>query len=433
MGRESRVGAPALGVVASLLAGNVFDPGVARGQTLSVSGTNDAAASAPVVHIYGGLEFLAWWVKAAPLSVPLLATGAHTEFVSGGVLTSSDATILYGSPFAPARGGNNRQTFPGLAGGRLTLGYWLDDARQYAVEGQGFALQSGTESFQANGDASGSPALRVPLYNTEPYRAGGVGVLVPPVEDGVPVDVPGDVTGMVKFKNTLQFWGAAASGVVNFYRDSSLELSGLGGVRYLSLSEGFNLNLNIAGLANSEFVGESGSANDQFTTRNRFYGGSLGLRGKYSFGPVSAELTGRVAFGVDHETLDVSGSFIEFNTPNVTTTPGVVNGIRLVTTGPNGIFAQPSNEGSTSGNKFAIVPEVGIKLAYDITPSLHVSIGYDFLYESNVLRPTDQIDRNFSKGLPFMQDPTSTAGPTRRFKTTDFYAQGVAFGLSYRF
>jgi hypothetical protein len=61
------------------------------------------------------------------------------------------------------------------------------------------------------------------------------------------------------------------------------------------------------------------------------------------------------------------------------------------------------------------------------------SVGYDFLYESSVLRPTDQIDRSFSKGLPFLQDPNSTTGPIRRFKTTDFYAQGVSLGVAFRF
>jgi hypothetical protein len=80
-----------------------------------------------------------------------------------------------------------------------------------------------------------------------------------------------------------------------------------------------------------------------------------------------------------------------------------------------------------------VVPEVGVKLGYNVAPALELTVGYDFLFISNVIRPTDQIDRNFSKGLPFLQDPTATVGPTRRFKTTSFYAQGVTLGVAFRF
>jgi len=403
--------------------------------------TSAPASAAPEVTIspssaprlYGGIEYLYWWMKGAPLAVPLLSTAPFTEPDRGGFLKNSDATILYGAPHAPAVGGNDTQTFSGFSGARLTIGYWLDDAHRYAVEGEGFLLQNGSAGYEASSDANGNPGMRVPLYNSVPYRSGGVGMVVGPTEDGVPVSLPGELTGAASFKNTLQLWGVAANGVASLYRDSSWELSGLGGFRYLSLTEGFNLNININGLANTAFMGESGWASDQFLTQNRFYGATVGLRGKYVIGPVSVELTGRVSFGVDNETLDVSGYFQDFNTPLLTSIPRVTNGLRVLTQGPNGIFAQPSNEGRTSGNRFAVVPEVGIKLGYNITPSLLLTIGYNFLYESSVLRPTDQIDRNFSKGLPFMQDSTSTVGPTRRFKTTDFYAQGLTVGVSYRF
>jgi Putative beta barrel porin-7 (BBP7) len=389
------------------------------------------SASAP--RLYGGIEYLYWWMKGAPLAVPLLSTAPFTEPDRGGFLKNSDATVLYGAPHAPAVGGNDTQSFPGFSGARLTVGSWLDDAHRFAIEGEGFLLQNGSAGYRAQSDANGSPGMRIPLYNSVPYSSGGVGMIVAPTEDGVPVSLPGELVGAASFTNTLQLWGLAANGVASLYRGSSWELAGLGGFRYLNLSEAFNLNVNINGLANTAFAGESGWTSDQFSTQNRFYGATLGLRGKYVIGPVSVELTGRVSFGVDNETLDVSGYFRDFNTPLVTSVPRVTNGLRVLTQGPNGIFAQPSNEGSSSGNRFAVVPEVAIKLGYNLTPSLLLAIGYNFLYESSVLRPTDQIDRNFSKGLPFQQDPTSTVGPTRRFKTTDFYAQGLTIGVSYRF
>jgi hypothetical protein len=314
------------------------------------------------------------------------------------------------------------------------LGYWLDDQRRYAVEAEGFSLQQGTGNFQTNSDQNGLPPMRIPVFNSVPYFAGGPGgIIVPRSEDGVPVSVPDAVTGGVSFKNSLNLWGVQANGVAVLYRDASWEVSGLGGFRYLNLSEAFNLRLNIFGVPGTAYNGESGWATDQFATGNHFYGATIGMRGRYRFGPMSIEATGRLSFGADNESLDVSGAFQEFNTPIVSGIPGLAFGLRSVTQGVNGIFAQPSNEGSTSGARFAVVPEIGIKLGYQVTPALELTVGYDFLYISSVLRPTDQIDRNFSKGLPFLQDPTATVGPTRRFKTSDFYAQGITFGVSYRF
>jgi hypothetical protein len=388
----------------------------------------------PASRLYGGIEYLHWWVKGAPLAVPLLTTAPDVQPFEGGFIKGPQVSILYGSPYAPATGGNNTQNFPGLSGGRLTLGYWLDDTRHYAIEGEGFGLQNGTAGFQTQSQSNGTPAMRVPLYNSVPYLAGGPGgMLVLPTEDGVPVSVPDAVAGSVSFKNTLSLWGLQANGVVNLYRDSSWELSGLGGFRYLNLSEGFNLYLNIAGVANSAYTTEYGWTSDNFSTQNHFYGATLGLRGKYNLGPMFVEASGWVSFGANNESLDVSGYFQEFNTPIVSGIPGVAFGQRPLIQGPNGIFAQPSNEGQTSGTRFAVVPEVSLKLGYNLTSSIQLTVGYDFLFISSVLRPTDQIDRSFSKGLPFQQDPTSTTGPVRFFKTSTFYAQGLSVGVSYRF
>jgi Putative beta barrel porin-7 (BBP7) len=104
------------------------------------------------------------------------------------------------------------------------------------------------------------------------------------------------------------------------------------------------------------------------------------------------------------------------------------------TSGPYGIFAMPANEGAFSQTHFAVVPEVQVKVGYNITPSIAITVGYDFLYDSNVIRPGDQINRNIPKGQTFQQDGTaaSLTSPARLFRTTDFYAQGISIGLVFR-
>ena len=139
------------------------------------------------------------------------------------------------------------------------------------------------------------------------------------------------------------------------------------------------------------------------------------------FGRFSLESTLTAALGVNHEAVGIAGFYQAHSF--------------LTTSGPYGIFATPANSGISSSNKFAVVPEAQIKLGYNITPAIRLIVGYDFLYWSNVVRPTDQIDRNVAKGQFYQEDrySTSLAYPQRLDKTADFYTQGMSIGLAASF
>jgi opacity protein-like surface antigen len=376
-------------------------------------------------RLYGGAEYLRWWVKGAPLSVPLVTTGP--ESTAEGSINSNEATILYGAPFSPATGGNDTQNFDPLSGVRLWFGYWLDDTQRLAVEAGGFALQKAEADYNISSDSTGSPALGIPEYNSIFYLGEGrCNIGVPNCGTGVgedrsPVSVPDELAGSIAIKNTLQLWGLHANAVVNVVRTATWEVSALGGFRYLNLNEDFNMYSTLMGVSGSSFAGQSGYTDDDFATWNQFYGALLGLRAHGKLGPFSLESTLTAALGVNHETISINGYYQAYGFFNES--------------GPYGIFATPANSGTTSSNKFAVVPEVQVKLGYDITPAVRVTVGYTFLYWSNVVRPTDQIDRNLIKGQFYQEDPysTSLAYPQRLDKTTDFYAQGVSVGLSARF
>lgn len=401
---------------------------VARAQDADAESTSSLAS---LSRLYGGVEYLGWWVKGAPLSVPLVSTGPIST-THHGWLSSPDSTILYGAHFGVAQGGNNTQPLPYFSGGRLTLGYHLDDAQRYAVEVSGFGLQNGSAGFEVDGNQNGLPVINIPVFNTTPYTPGGRPGGLPPAEDGLPASLPSDpdrfdsnagvFTGRVKITNSLQLWGTSLSAVDTFYRTPSWEISGLAGFRYLHLAEKFHMYYESSGISGA-YAGQFGTANDVFSTENGFYGSSLGIRGRYIYGPFSVEAAASVAFGASREVLNVNGGF------------AVYNYFGPARSGPEGVFAQPANEGQFSSTHFAVVPEVQFKLGYNITPSMQVTIGYDFLYDSNVIRPTDQIDRNIPKGQTFLQGGNfvSTTSPARFFRTTDFFAQGLSLGVTYRF
>jgi hypothetical protein len=243
----------------------------------------------------------------------------------------------------PATGGNNTQNFPLFSGSRLTFGYWLDDAHRIAVEGQGFLLQSRSAGFAASSNSTtGSPAMRIPVYNNVPYAPGGAcdpdkptACLIGRTEDGVPISIPGDLYGSVQVTNTLQLWGADGTVVMPSYRFGTWEVKPLLGVRYLNLSEGLHITANLNGLATSAlYAGQSGTATDKFDTRNQFFGAVLGLRGATAWGPFTLELSGTMALGVSHEVLSVAGFYQDFGAAFASSS------------GPYGMFAMPGNSGT---------------------------------------------------------------------------------------
>jgi len=373
----------------------------------------------PAPRFYGGIEYLHWWVKGAPLSVPLVSTGPDSN--EEGFLVNSASTILYGAPFSPAVGGNDTQNFPGFSGGRLTLGYVLDEERKLAAETRFFMLQSRSAGFTAEASSTdfGGPGMRIPVFNTVPYTPGSDTDLMIS-ENGLPVFIPGILAGKVSITNSLKLWGADATAVYSVYRTSRWELSALAGFRYLDLSENFDLSDTLVGQS-GPFVGQSGTVSDHFGTTNQFFGAAVGLRGGVSWGPVSLGVTGRIAVGPSYEVLNTSGAFQAINF--------------TASSGAQGIFAQPSNSGTHSSTVFAVVPEVEVKLGFDITPAVRLTVGYDFIYYSSVVRPGYQLNRDLPKGQVFEQGGTSisSTSPFPLFDKTSFFAQGLSLGVAVRF
>ena len=407
--------------------------GSANAQTQSgTTGTVDSGQSAAALRFYGSVEYLNWWVKDAPLSVPLVSTGpietTHHGLLGPPAENGADSTVLYGAPHAPAQGGNDRQGFPGAPGAKFTAGYWFDDQQRFAVEGTGFFLASRSAGYSARGDASGNPILGIPVHNSLSYNIGTM--IIFPGEDSLPFSLPdnpnraranGIITGGINIKNTVTLWGADLKGAVSLYRDPTWDLYGLAGFRHVNLSEGFGLVTDIEGIT-GPYTGQTGVAHDSFKTGNQFYGATFGVRGGVHLGRWFAEVTAQIAPGVSHETVDVSGGYTSVNfTPQ--------------TSGPEGVFAQPANEGRRTSNRFAFTTDTELKIGYEISQNVRLTLAYEHLYYSNVVRPTDQIDRNIPKGQTFLQAaPTiSTTSPAKLFNTTDFYAQGLNIGVEVRF
>ena len=163
---------------------------------------------------------------------------------------------------------------------------------------------------------------------------------------------------------------------------------------------------------------------DRFDTRNQFNGFDIGWMYRYTRGFWTYDCLLRMAIGNNRQTVTINGQ-TTVNDP--TEDP-------QVQTLPGGLLTQTSNIGTFRRNEFAVVPEFNFNLGYQLTDHLRMTVGYTFIYVSNVVRPGEQISRDVNPNLlpppadPVVGDPR----PIFAFDNTDYWAQGISVGGEYR-
>jgi hypothetical protein len=352
-----------------------------------------------------GAEYLRWRISDS--RPPALFTTSPPA--SAGILGRPGTTVLFGDDRSAVDGGWR-------SGLRLTAGAWLDDCRTIGVEFSYFDLEDHGSSFAAAGTgAPGSPVLARPFFNAQSGR-----------EDSEIIALPGVAAGSVRASTSSRLWGAEANGVCNLCCGCAYRVDALAGFRYLDFDEDLAVQENISVLPSVAGLGGSRFAVlDRFAASNDFYGGQVGFRAEARRGRLYGQLVGKVALGDMHEAVDVVG------VTRITTPAGAA------TVRPGGLLALPTNIGHHTRDQFAVVPEGALNVGYQLTDHVRAFVGYTFLYASDVARPGGSIDRVVNPSqLPTSTGPGTLVGPARpafAFKDADFWAQGVNFGLEFRY
>jgi hypothetical protein len=359
----------------------------------------------PYRRLWIRTEYLLWQTKHAHIP-PLVTSSPATSL---GVIGQPGTEVLLGGSL----------DYEEQSGGRFTLGVWLDPCKCFGLEGSYFFLGQRTTHFTAA--SSGVPLLARPFFNTA-TGAEDSELVANPVIPTLPNVMP--LAGRIAVESSSRFQGAEANGVINLWQRCGRWDMILGG-RFLRLDENIGITEDLTVQGTSPFAGANFMLGDHFATRNEFWGGQIGLRSEWCWRRWSLGLSAKVALGDTHERVDINGS-------TVITPPGGVG-----TSFAGGLLTQPTNIGRFSKDRFAVAPEAGLNIAYQITPRVRALVGYDFLYISNVARAADQIDRVVNPTqLPSLAGRGTLVGPARPavlFKDSDFWAQGVNFGLEFRY
>ena len=374
-------------------------------------------------------DYLLWWIKRGPLSTPLVTTDPSQGVAkgSGGLANPTTEVVL----------GGHGIDYPAFSGGRISAGFALDAG--FGVEASGFLLPQQNHILSAASDPSGSPFLLRPIVNTDANNPNAGIVVSLPLSSALALGANAANTGAVQVSNTSQLWGANAVGTAKVFDSGTARLTALVGFRYLDLREDLEIRTEITDFAAGiTFGGVRDAPGDQlllldgFQMHNQFYGGQMGLRGETRLGALVLAADTRLSLGDTQQGISIQGS---------TTRIPLAGGTQTL---PGGWLALPSNSGTFHHDRFTVVPEVNLNVGYDVRPWLRLSVGYDFLYWSSVVRPGDQIVPAASAGAktppPFGQVPTfpgfgpgAAPVPPVPDHTGSFWAQGLTFGISFRF
>lgn len=355
-------------------------------------------------NFYARGEYLLWCMSNPNLP-PLVTSTTLTPAQI--VALSADPTFRPGALGQPGTnllfGGSDIDS-PTFSGGRFTLGFGNVIGQNVGFETTFFFLGDSSLQFAAASDPTGQPGLYSPFFdgNGNPQS--------------LFVAFPTLLQGNVAVEHSSRMWGIEANFRKPWICDCSHRLDLLLGFRFVELNE--SLSINRFSVCLPPQAPCTSQVDDLFGTRNRFYGGQIGLEYEYRHCNWNFGVWGKVALGSMYERILITGSS--------TLTEFTAGGAPVVTRTNTGLLAQNSNSGAHTQDRFAVVPELGFKIGYQLTDNINAYVGYSFLYLSDVVRPGDQVDL-------IIDQTGALRRPAVPFRTTDFWAHGLNFGLACRY
>lgn len=350
-------------------------------------------------------DYLMWWNKGTPLP-PLVTTALpDTPRDDAGALDTAGTEILFGGD----RVNNDLRS-----GGRLTLGYWLDECQTVGLGGGFFALGDGQAGFSAG--SPGDPILARPFRDVTTDTEESQLVAYRSTADG---DV---LAGNVSARTTNDILNADAYLRTLLVDDGCRRVDLVTGYRFSRIDEDLQIEDSLTVLDQGGVVpiGTTLEGLDLFDVKNEFHGGTLGLMAERHSGRWSLQMASLVSLGNMRQTVRIDGR-------TVTTVPTLDPVVR-----EGSLQAQPTNIGTYRRDRFSVVPEFRLNLSYHINDCWRANVGYTFVYWSDVMRVGHAVD--------YGVNPTQITGPLVgdarpefRFRDGDLWAQGLNFGLEHRF
>jgi hypothetical protein len=350
-------------------------------------------------RLWARSEYLLWWTRGGNLPALVTTSPVETLPADSGIFGRDGTSLLFGDQ-AAATGPSS--------GGRFTIGHQLCCSQGSGLEGYYLFLGTAANRYQA--DNSVIPILARPFFDMGANA-----------ESALLVSHPDFLDGSILVDATTSFQGAGVLLRNTICQRPCDRFDLLLGYRFSLLDDGIVIRQFSRWTAAQGIIQPNTTKDifDSFDSENQFHGGEIGLAYRRRMDRWSLEILGKLALGNTTSWVRVDGS-------TVTTLPDGTSG-----SFPGGLLAQQTNIGYYEQNRFSVMPEFGVTLGWNLTCKLRATFGYSFIYWNNVIRAQNQIDRSLSQIPP--APPTGAQRPVVSMDQTDFWVQGMNFGLDYSF
>lgn len=358
-------------------------------------------------------EYLYWWTKGMEVPPIVTTSPMGTAQTEAGILGEAGTQILFG---------NGEILGDERPGGRLRIGKWLGDRRVVGIEGEYFRLEDDSTTYLAQSD--GTTILTVPFFNLNPRDPLNPALFAPAREDAFLIGFPNTIAGSIGIDASTALDSASARLLVDLCQlgapcKSKHRVDFLVGYRHMTLDDHLNLRAQLSSLNRTN---QAFDIRDHFAAENEFNGVEMGAQWQTKWNRISLEMLSKIALGNVNQVVTIDGSTLLTQLGTGTTIH------------PGGLFAQRTNAGRYERNEFAVIPELGVTIGFNVTEKLRATLGYAFIYWSRVLRAGDQIDREINQDL-LAPEAIPFTGPDRpafAYQATDFWMQGFSVGFDYR-
>jgi hypothetical protein len=352
----------------------------------------------PRPHLWGRADAWLAWIRG--VTFPALATVGSPSDPIPGALNQSGTIVRFAGDQSPHE----------RLGARFELGGWFDDEQGYGLSVGGSFLASRTVGSGLG--SPGTPVVARPFFDVNGQQ-----------QNASLLSFPGMASGTIGIRSGTSLYGVDANCVTALVSTQEFAVRLLVGFRYFDLHDDLTIDERVLvdPAAILPTAGQSIGVHDSFGCDNYFYGGNLGFSAAYDLRRLEFLVKAQCALGLSQECVNIAGATRFDGGPAI----------------PAGLLAVSSNSGSHVRNAFAVVPEVEVDARFEVTRHVVISAGYSFLYWSNVARAGQQVDTNVNLNLVPTSNTFGQPGgpnqPQASVRDTNFWAQGVHFGLELRF
>jgi hypothetical protein len=358
-------------------------------------------------RFFGSADYVLFDLRRGP-TPPLVQTvtpAVAQTALNTGELPAGGATTLFGEK------GIDYDAFSGFRG---QIGFWFNNSSTFGVDASVLWLEEQTTGFNIR--SAGLPVIGRGFFDVAAEREAFLFYSTPDgVERGF-INVAA-ATRMYGGDANLRFKGSSV------FADRTDFVMGL---RYLNLRDSLSIDSGADIYTPAGVLNQTIRSFESFRTRNQFYGSQAGVESHFHYGNFTLDLSGKVATGWVHQEVEIAGG----SQSTIVGQPTQTLPNRSI------LYVQPTNAGNYKRDEFAILPELLIKLGYQVTPHIRATVGYDLLYVSNVIRPGNALDAGVNPSntdFIAVQQPNTARRPAFSFDGTDFWAQGLTAGLVFTY